>query len=79
MIKLIVREDALNAIEDKAIYPFLRNQPEAGTINVNGQEMKLYVIELSEDVVDYIISKGIKTEDINQLSDFILASCTRKH
>jgi hypothetical protein len=79
MIKLIVRKDALDAIEDKAIYPFIRNQPEAGTINVNGNEMKLYVIELSEDVVDHIISKGIKTENINQLSDFILSSCTAKH
>jgi hypothetical protein len=76
--KIVIREDALNAVRDRAIFPF-QAQRAAGEIEIHGQKMKLYFVEIDTDVQDYIRSKGIDIDDVDQVSDFIISALTHKH
>jgi len=77
--KIVIREDALNAVRDRAIFPF-QQQQEAGEIEIHGRKTKLYFVEIDTDVENHIRSHGIDIDDIDQVSDFIIVSAlTHKH
>jgi hypothetical protein len=78
MKRIVIREDALNAIKDRAIFPF-QEQVEAGEIEVHGKKTKLFFIEIDKDVEERIKSHGINIDDMDQVSDFIISALTHKH
>jgi hypothetical protein len=78
MRRIVIREDALNAIRDKAIFPF-QEQVQAGEIEIHGKMMKLYFVEIDMDVEAYIRSHRIDIDDVDQVSDFIISALTYKH
>lgn len=78
MKRIVIREDALQAIQDRAIFPF-QQQQEAGEIVVFGKKVKLFFIEIDADVESHIRSKGIEIDDVDQVSDFIVSALTTQH
>ncbi|MFH1935144.1 MAG: hypothetical protein ABIN18_26695 [Pseudomonadota bacterium] len=78
MRKIIIREDALLAIRDKAIFPFQKQQ-EAGEIVAFGKKVKVFFIQIDADVESHIRSKGIDVDDVDQVSDFIVSALTPQH
>ena len=78
MRTIVIREDALNAVRDRAIFPF-QQQREAGDIEVHGRKTRLYFVEIDRDVEDHIRSNGIDIDDVDQVSDFIISALTHKH
>jgi hypothetical protein len=78
MRKITIREDALNAVRDRAIFPF-QEQAEAGEIEIQGKKMKLFFVEIDRDVEEFIRSRGIDIDDVDQVSDFIVSALTHKH
>ena len=78
MRKIVIREDALNAVRDRAIFPF-QEQAEAGEIEIHGKKMKLFFVEIDTDVEDFIRSRGIDIDDVDEVSDFIVSALTHKH
>ena len=76
--RIVIREDALNAVRDRAIFPF-QQQREAGEIEVHGRKTSLYFVEIDRDVEDHIRSHGIDIDDVDQVSDFIISALTHKH
>jgi hypothetical protein len=78
MRRIVIREDALNAVRDRAIFPF-QEQAEAGDIEVDGRKTKLYFVEIDRDVEDFIRSREIDIDDVDQVSDFIVSALTYKH
>jgi hypothetical protein len=78
MRTIVIREDALQAIKDRAVYPF-QKQKEAGEIIFFGKKMKLFFIEIDEDVENFIKSKGVNVDDVDQVSDFIISASTLHH
>ena len=78
MRKIVIREDALDAVKDRAIFPF-QEQAEAGEIEIHGKKVKLFFVEIDRDVEDHIKSHGIDIDDVDQVSDFIISALTHKH
>ena len=78
MRRIVIREDALNAVKDRAIYPF-QEQAEAGEIEIQGKKTKLFFVEIDRDVEGFIRSRGIDIDDVDQVSDFIISALSHKH
>jgi hypothetical protein len=78
MRRIVIREDALNAVRDRAIFPF-QEQVQAGETEIHGKKMKLFFVEIDTDVEGYIKSHRIDIDDVNQVSDFIVSALTPKH
>ena len=78
MRKIVIREDALKAVRDRAILPF-QEQAEADETEIHGKKVKLFFVEIDTDVEDFIRSRGIDIDDLDQVSDFILSALTHKH
>ena len=78
MRTIVIREDALQAIKDRAIFPF-QDQKEAGESVSFGKKMKLFFIEIDVDVERHIRSKGVNLDDVDQVSDFIISALTTQH
>ena len=78
MRTIVIREDALQAIKDRAILPF-QNQKEAGESVSFGKQVKLFFVEIDADIERYIKSKGVDVDDVDQVSDFIISALTTHH
>ncbi len=78
MKKIVIREDALNAVRDRAIFPF-QQQQEAGETEIHGRKVKLYFVEIDTEVEDHIRSKDVDIDDVDQVSDFIISALSCKH
>jgi len=71
MNKLIITKEALQSIENSAIYPF-----RSDSIRINDN---YYIIDIDDDVLEFIQAKGIDTNDIDQVSDFIMSYAAKKN
>jgi hypothetical protein len=78
MKTIVIREDALQAIKDRATFPF-QQQREAGEIVVFGKKVKLFFIDIDVDIESHIRSKGVDVDDVDQVSDFIISALTLQH
>jgi len=78
MRRIVIREDALQAIKDRAMFP-LQQQQEAGDVVVFGKTVKLFFIEIDVDVKRHIRSKGVNLDDVDQVSDIIISTLTTRH
>ena len=78
MRKIVIREDALDAVRNRAISPF-QEQAEAGEIEIHGKKVKLFFVEIDREVEDHIKSHGVDIDDVDQVSDFIVSALTHKH
>ena len=78
MRRIIIREDALQAIKNKTMFPF-QQQQEAGEVVVFGKTMKLFFIEIDIDVERHIRSKGVDLDNVDQVSDFIISALSSHH
>jgi hypothetical protein len=78
MRRIIIREDALQAIKDRAVFPF-QQQQEAGDVVVFGKTVKLFFIEIDADVEAHIRSKGVDIDNVDRVSDFIISALSTHH
>ena len=78
MKTIIIREDALQEVKDRAIFPF-QQQREAGETVVFGKKVKLFFVEIDSEVESHISSKGVDVDDVDQVSDFIVSTLTPHH
>jgi hypothetical protein len=78
MKRITIREDALQAVEYKAIFPF-QQQMMAAEADIHGKKVRLFYVDIDEEVENHIRSKGVNINDIDQVSDFILSATTLQH
>jgi hypothetical protein len=73
MIKIAIREDALQVLNDTSLF-HVNKQEKAAEAVLFGKTVAVYYIEIDVDGQNYLKSKGLKLNDIDQVSDFILSA-----
>ena len=44
-----------------------------------GKKVKLFFVEIDVDIENYIKSKSVDVDDVEQVSDFIISALTTQH